>query len=92
LEQRANDNRKQTDASKMCDLHHIFKPKSQSILERLTVFTPVAAILRFRRSEQRFERDSYHGDALPTELTGPVFSCLTCGFAPQTAVFGVPQR
>src|SRR6202034_4719154 len=24
----------------------------------------------------------YHGDALPTELTGPVFSCLTWGFLP----------
>ena len=23
----------------------------------------------------------YHGDALPTELTGPIFSCLTWGFA-----------
>ena len=24
----------------------------------------------------------YHGDALPTELRGRVFSCLTCGFTP----------
>src|ERR1017187_2479089 len=23
----------------------------------------------------------YHGDALPTELTGPIFTCPTCGFA-----------
>src|ERR1700730_1066109 len=23
----------------------------------------------------------YHGDALPTELTGPIFTCLTWGFA-----------
>ena len=23
----------------------------------------------------------YHGDALPTELTGPVLTCLTCSFA-----------
>ena len=23
----------------------------------------------------------YHGDALPTELTGPIFTCLTCHFA-----------
>ena len=22
----------------------------------------------------------YHGDALPTELTGPIVTCLTCGF------------
>ena len=34
----------------------------------------------------------YHGDALPTELTGPVFSYLTCGFAPSAASLGRAQR
>jgi hypothetical protein len=29
----------------------------------------------------------YHGDALPTELRGPVFSCLTWGFVPRGRVF-----
>ena len=41
-----------------------------SILERLICCTTVAASLRFRWSAHRFERDSYHGDALPTELKG----------------------
>ena len=29
----------------------------------------------FRWSAYRFERDSYHGDALPTELKGAIFGC-----------------
>jgi hypothetical protein len=46
------------------------------------VRTALGCHLRSRRSVQRFEWDTYHGDALPTELRGPVFSCLTWGFAP----------
>ena len=30
----------------------------------------------------------YHGDALPTELRGPVFTCLTCGFVPPSRLLG----
>jgi hypothetical protein len=52
------------------------------ILERLIVRTALARHLRFRRSVQRSERDTYHGDALPTEPRGRVLSCLTCDFAP----------
>jgi hypothetical protein len=54
-------------------------------LERLITRTPVSDDLRFRRSAQRFELDTYHGDALPTELTGRVFSCLTwsCAICPK---------
>ena len=55
---------------------------SGRFLERLIVRTALGCHLRSRRSVQRFERDTYHGDALPTELRGPVFSCLTWGFAP----------
>ena len=39
-------------------------------LERLTSSTAVDALVRFRRSAQRFELDTYYGDALPTELMG----------------------
>jgi hypothetical protein len=34
----------------------------------------------------------YHGDALPTELRGPVFSCLTCCFAAQVRYLGRALR
>ena len=34
----------------------------------------------------------YHGDALPTELTGPIFTCPTWGFAISTASRGRAQR
>ena len=34
----------------------------------------------------------YHGDALPTELTGPVFTCLTCGFLPRGGSSGLGKR
>jgi hypothetical protein len=50
-------------------------------LEHLIACTPVSGDLGLRRSAQRFERDTYHGDALPTELTGPVFSCRAWGLA-----------
>jgi hypothetical protein len=52
-------------------------------IERLIVRTALGCHLHDRRSVQRFERDTYHGDALPTELRGHVFSCLTCGFTPR---------
>jgi hypothetical protein len=50
--------------------------------ERLIGRTALGSQLHSRRSAQRFERDTYHGDALPTELRGRVLSCLTCDFAP----------
>ena len=50
------------------------------LLQRLIRCTPLGAILRLRRSAHRFELDSYHGDALPTELTGPIFTYLTWAF------------
>ena len=34
----------------------------------------------------------YHGDALPTELTGPIFTCPTWGFAIPPASRGRAQR
>jgi hypothetical protein len=43
---------------------------SRPIPKRLTVCTAVATIVCFRWSAQRFELDTYHGDALPTELRG----------------------
>ena len=52
-------------------------------IQRLIVRTALGCHLRSRRSVQRFERDTYHGDALPTELRGRVFNCLTWGFAPR---------
>jgi hypothetical protein len=50
-------------------------------LQRLIRCTALGTIQRRRWSAQRFEQDSYHGDALPTELTGPVFTYLTWPFA-----------
>ena len=46
-------------------------------IERLISRTALGCQLRSRRSAQRFERDTYHGDALPTELRGHVLNCLT---------------
>ena len=56
------------------------------LLERLIVCTALGRDLDSRRSAQRFERDTYHGDALPTELRGRVLSCLTWGFAPYSGL------
>src|ERR1035441_1575882 len=64
------------------DLRHIFLSVGRAILEHLITRTALGCDLEARRSAQRFERDTYHGDALPTELRGLVFSCLTWGFAP----------
>ena len=55
----------------------------RTILERLIARTALGCHLRSHRSAQRFERDTYHGDALPTELRGRVLSCLTWAFAPR---------
>jgi hypothetical protein len=41
-------------------------------LERLIECTAVVYHLHYRSSVHRFERDTYHGDALPTELRGVV--------------------
>ncbi len=41
-------------------------------LERLIACTTVTHEVHFRWSALRFELDTYHGDALPTELTGLV--------------------
>ena len=54
----------------------------------LIVRTAVGAHVDLRRSAQRFERDTYHGDALPTELTGPVFRFLTWAFTPPGHLLG----
>src|SRR6266498_658277 len=64
------------------------EPHRGTYLERLIPSTPVTHIQRFRRSAQRFELDTYHGDALPSELRGPVFGCLTCGFWPADRLSG----
>ena len=61
-------------------------------LQRLIRCTPLGTIRRLRWSAQRFELDSYHGDALPTELTGPVFRCLSWGFASLAVVSGRAHR
>jgi hypothetical protein len=53
----------------------------KSYFKRLIRCTALKSHLRTRRSVHRFEQDSYHGDALPTELTGPVFIYLTWAFA-----------
>ena len=34
----------------------------------------------------------YHGDALPTELRGQIFGCLTWGFVPRDRTLGAAQR
>ncbi len=75
-----------------CDLRQIFPGRSQAILERLIRRTAVSCDLDSRRSAQRFERDTYHGDALPTELRGRVLSCLTCGFTPPGGQLRSAQR
>jgi hypothetical protein len=53
-----------------CDLCHICTVRPGAAIEHLIVCTAVSRHLRFSRSAQRFERDTYHGDALPTELRG----------------------
>ena len=65
------------------DLRHIFLSVGRAILEHLITRTALGCDLEARRSAQRFERDTYHGDALPTELRGRVLSCLTWGFVPR---------
>jgi hypothetical protein len=67
-------------------------PARVRFLERLITCTAVGCHLRLHRSVQRFERDTYHGDALPTELRGPVFSYLTWGFAHWPLPAGRAQR
>ena len=52
------------------DFRHFGLLAELAAIERLTERTPVSQHLRFRRSAQRFERDTYHEDALPTELRG----------------------
>lgn len=52
------------------------------LLQRLIARTAVGCDLHSSSSAQRFERDTYHGDAPPTELRGQVLSCLTWCFAP----------
>jgi hypothetical protein len=64
------------------DLRHIFGAVTGRPLERLIARTALDCHLHSRSSAQRFERDTYHGDALPTELRGRVLNCPTCGFAP----------
>ncbi len=51
-------------------------------IERLIARTALESHLHSRRSIQRFELDTYHGDALPTELRGQVLTCLTRRFVP----------
>ena len=55
-----------------CDLGHILLITNARDSERLIVSTAFARELRFSWSALRFELDTYHGDALPTELTGLV--------------------
>jgi hypothetical protein len=75
-----------------CDLRRIGKIISDSNLERLINCTALKSHLRIRRSAHRFEQDSYHGDALPTELTGPVFTCLSWAFAIRPGTLRPPGR
>jgi hypothetical protein len=49
-------------------------------IQRLIVRTALGCHLRSCRSVQRFERDTYHGDALPTELRGRGFRLSDLGF------------
>ena len=63
------------------DLRHCPQAGTERFLERLIRCTALGAIRYLRWSVQRFKQNSYHGDALPTELTGPNFTCLTWGFA-----------
>jgi hypothetical protein len=65
-----------------CDFRHTHLARWNIEIERLITRTALSRHLHDRRSVQRFERDTYHGDALPTELRGRVLSCLTWGFAP----------
>jgi hypothetical protein len=53
------------------------------------VCTALARDLDSRRSAQRFERDTYHEDAPPTELRGQVLTCLTWGFVPHGGQLGL---
>src|ERR1017187_1590898 len=65
------------------DLRHIFLSVGRAILEHLITRTALGCDLEARRSAQRFELDTYHGDALPTELRGRILSCLTWGSRPR---------
>src|ERR1700761_5702656 len=42
--------------------------------------TPIRPLSWSPVTESNRRPSPYHGDALPTELTGPVFSCLAWGF------------
>jgi len=75
-----------------CDLRHIDKIFLGLDLKRLIRCTAVIVTLYFCWSALRFELDTYHGDALPTELTGPVFTCLTCGFLPRGGSSSLGKR
>jgi hypothetical protein len=55
------------------DLRHILKAHRKRNPERLIWRTAVGAHIRLRCSVQRFEQNTYHGDALPTELTGMLY-------------------
>jgi hypothetical protein len=60
-----------------CDFRYTYPDFGDLAIERLIVRTAVKRNLGVRRSAQRFEQNTYHGDALPTELRGQCFSCLT---------------
>jgi len=53
-----------------CDERHTIAPVRVSDSRTSIARTALDYHLHFHRSAQRFERDTYHGDALPTELRG----------------------
>ena len=53
-------------------MRYVFKIIPELDLERLICCTALNSNLHHYRSAHRFEQDSYHGGALPTELTSAV--------------------
>jgi len=59
---------------------HIFRPENPPDLERLITSTAVRRDCVPAAQYRRFELDTYHGDALPTELKGePAEHTRQCG-------------
>jgi hypothetical protein len=75
---------------------HSFQVIARASLQRLIRCTALGAIVHLRRPAHRFEQDPYHGDALPTELTGLVaraeHSALGRGSFLQFRSFGTACR
>ena len=67
-------------------------PQDNSERARLVLSTSRPRLLASPLTESNRRPSPYHGDALPTELTGPILGCLTWGFVPTARFLGRVQR